>query len=92
MEILSTMQRTPRQYKKKAADYWLSGILESRAKRPRFRQQEPSPDHTLQNIADLIPAMIRSKLRELGVNTRVRNVKKLQEMYTTALQSATQPS
>ena len=36
---------------------------------------------------NMTPEMIKSKLKELGINTRERNLKRLQEIYQVALQN-----
>lgn len=90
LECLGELERTPRQYKKKSDDYWLSGIKESRTKRPRLiNQPMANQEAHLDNIADLTPEMIKARLKEMGITTRVRNLKRLQEMYRSASQSAT---
>ncbi len=42
---LSDLQQTPRQYKKKSAEYWESGIGESRSKCPRLANQEQTNEN-----------------------------------------------
>ena len=42
------------------------------------------------DVANMTPENIKAKLTEMGIRTRLRNVKKLQELLENALQSASQ--
>ncbi len=86
LRLLSQLERTPRPYNKRANDYWSNGIKESRSKRPRLCNEEELPDDT-EDISTLTPEILRSRLRELGVTTRVRKLDRLLDMYNIALQS-----
>lgn len=77
------MQRVPRQYKKKADDYRSEGIRESRSKRPRLCNQEEADE----DLSTLSADELRSRLKDLGIKTRVRNVTRLIDMYRIGLQS-----
>ena len=82
MEMLSSFERTPRQYNKSANGYWSTEIKEARAKRPRLCSKALVDDETnIIDCSEMTPEMIRARLKELGIITRVRNVKRLQEMY-----------
>lgn len=83
---LSDLQRTPRQYSKKAGEYWSAGICESRSKRPRLCNQEPTDDNE-EDLSTLTPKELRARLKDLGVKTRVQNTTRLVDMYRVALQS-----
>lgn len=93
-ERLNSFERTPRQYTKKKADYWENEIREKRRKQLSIVQAEKSASlteaHEKQiDIENMSPVDIRNKLKEMGIMTRLRNVKKLQKMYTDALLAAT---
>ncbi|CAB4025473.1 Hypothetical predicted protein [Paramuricea clavata] len=45
LRYLSDLQRTPRQYNKKADEYWSAGICESRSKRPQLSNQEQADEN-----------------------------------------------
>lgn len=85
LQHLRDLQRTPRPYNK-VSDYWKSEIHEDRRKRPRFCNQE-RPEDNMEDISLLTPEVLRLRLKELGIKTRVRNVTRLQDMYRIALQS-----
>ena len=86
LRYLSDLQRTPRQYKKKADEYWSAGICESRSKRPRLSHEEQPYEHD-EGLSTLTPEELRARLKDLGIKTRVRNVTRLVDMYRVALQS-----
>lgn len=88
LEMLRDFKRSPRLYKKAAKDYWSGGITENRAKRPRLSHDEKSQQNSVEEIDSLSPEMIKSKLKDLGITTRARNIKRLQGIYRAALQSA----
>lgn len=82
MEMLCCFERAPRQYNKSANDYWSTEIKETRAKRPRLCSKALVDDETnIRDCSRITPEMIKARLKELGIITRVRNVKRLQEMY-----------
>ena len=88
LEILGSLQRTPRQYQKRANSYWSNGINESRAKRLRLCHQEPTlPDYE-RIMLHMTAYEIKTKLKEMGITTRVRRLKTLQEKYRASLQTA----
>ena len=83
---LGDLQRTPRQYKKKADEYWSTGICESCSKRPHL-SHEGQPYENEEDLSTLTPEELRARLKVLDIKTRVRNVPKLVDMYCVALQS-----
>lgn len=85
--VLSELQRTARPYKKKADEYWSNGIKESRRKRYRLCNQEEVSLGT-EDVSLLTPEILRSRLKDLGVTTRVRKHSRLLDMYNIALQSS----
>ena len=80
---LSDVRRTPRRYEKKSDDYWSKGIRESRSKRPRLSNETSENEDTL---LTLTPDELRSRLKDLGIKTKVKNVTRLLDMYRIALQ------
>lgn len=90
LELLSECDRTPRVYKKRNAEYWETGIKEKRAcQRAAIKNSTSPADHDSTNdVANMTPENIKAKLAELGIRTRVRNVKRLQELLENALKSA----
>lgn len=86
LRVLSELERTPRSYKKRANDYWSNGIKESRRKRLRLCDGEEVSDDS-EDISTLTPEILRSRLKDLGVTTRVRKLDRLLDMYNIALQS-----
>lgn len=90
MEFLSDQERTPRQYNKRNGNYWGTGIKEIRAKRHRLCN-ERAPAATDDNTGcdtELTPEIIKDRLKNMGIKTRARCMKRLQEIYEMALQSA----
>jgi hypothetical protein len=89
IDFLSEVERTPRKYIKKAESYWIDGIIENRAKRPRLCHGSSSEENStsVDETENMTPEMIKSKLKELGINNRERNLKRLQEIYQVALQN-----
>ena len=94
LELLSDCERTPRAYKKRNADYWESEIKEKRACRRAAMKNSSNPadpnNSNEYDVANMTPENIKAKLTEMGIRTRLRNVKKLQELLENALQSASQ--
>jgi hypothetical protein len=85
LQHLSDFQRTPRPYNK-VAEYWESEIRKDRRKRPRLCNQL-QPHDNMEDISLITPEVLRLRLKDLGIKTRVRNVTRLQDMYRIALQS-----
>jgi hypothetical protein len=91
---LEEFRRTSRPYTKINAEYWSTTIKESRAARLKNLKTPENNGHTQDNELDAVhtmsPLEIRVKLREMGFPTRARNVKRLQELYQMAIQSASE--
>lgn len=90
VEKLSRLQRTPRSYNKRNAQYWDHQLKEKRAKHKNKmdenRQEGQNKVSSSQpNVTNMSPAELREGLKVYGVKTRVRNVKRLQEMYLDAI-------
>lgn len=94
VEATSEHQRTPRQYTTRSIQYWENDLLEKRAKHKRQRTTVDSTGRDAHNMSNEInlhqmsPADLRKELKILGFSTRVRNLKRLQEMYQDALNQA----
>jgi hypothetical protein len=92
VEWLSQLQRTPRTYQKRSAQYWEHDLMEKRTKQKRRMDDERQVntnvnDSNVPNAENMSPTELREGLRGLGVKTRVQNVKRLQEMFNIALKN-----
>ena len=87
MEHLSEYERASREYKKQEAEYWNTKINESRAKRPKICTEQPDGDAISGDlmIHDMTAEEIKSKLKEKGITTRLRSLKRLQELLINTL-------
>lgn len=85
LELLSECERTPRNYKKRNAEYWETTIKEKRACRSAAMK-----DNSTNDVANMATENIKAKLVEMGIRTRLRNVKRLQELLENALELASQ--
>lgn len=88
-QTLLAHERTPRSYIKRTNNYWDSEIKETRKKRKRLSLQPPVVEecngdndiHSVNgDVHSLSAAEIRAKLREKGIRTRVKCIKKLEQM------------
>ena len=88
---LSTLERTPRNYKKKLEEYWTGGINASRSKRPRLCNTEAVADGTeeSEDTSSLTSEIIKSRLKDMGIKTRVRKLSRLLDIYNIAKQTLT---
>lgn len=86
LQHLSDLQRKPIQYKKKSHEYWSTGIGESRRKRPRLANQEQIVESE-EDLLTLTPEVLRARLKDLGIKTRVQNATRPLDMYRVAFQS-----
>lgn len=84
--VLSDLERTPRTYKKKLEEYWSEGIKTSRSKRPRLSNTEEVSDGT-EDTSSPTPEIILSRLKDMGIKTRVRKLSRLLDIYNIALQT-----
>ena len=86
-EHLSNFERTPRQYHKRKAAYWETDINEKRAKQLSHIQAEKTSNlhETQVDVENMTPTDIKEKLKEMGITTRARNIKKLQQMFRDAM-------
>lgn len=94
LELLSDCEQTPRAYKKRNGDYWETEIKEKCARRRAVMKNSSSPadpnSRDEYDVANMTPENIKAKLTEMGIRTRLRNVKRLQELLENALQLASQ--
>ncbi len=90
VEATSEHHRTPREYQKRSMQYWENDLLEKRAKQKRQNLTEADTNTSQINLQQMSPADLRKELKNFGVSTRVRNLKRLQEMYQDALNQAGQ--
>lgn len=92
IEHLAECERTPRQYVKQNAEYWGNEIRVQRAKRKRI-SCELLPEDNLQNasvvdIESLSIVEVKSKLKEMGIVTRLRSEKKIKELLRKTINDA----
>ena len=89
--MLSGLQRTPREYKKRKAEYWNCELNQKRAKQKLRMQQSSVEDASSNQVDDNVDKMSAAELREglkrLGIQTRTRKLTRLQEMYRDALKN-----
>ena len=79
VEYLSHCERPTRPYQKRNSDYWETMIKESRSK--RLRVSGPIEEQVEANDLELLTAAdIRQKLKDLGIITKLRNLKKLRKL------------
>ena len=82
LEHLAEYERIPRKYNKRNEAYWNENIRSSRAKRIRICTECPEEilqlgENTVENMtAEEIKVMLKGK----GISTRLRSLKKLQEL------------
>ena len=95
VEALSQLERTPRTYKKRKVQYWECELKEKRAKLKHKMRNDTTTQigenrdaNRVLNINNMSPNDLREALRKHGIKTRVRNVKRLQEMYEDAMKNA----
>lgn len=85
VEHLSTCERVPRNYKKQTSCYWEGGIKESRSKRHRLSAEVLEVEPEIAEIDSLTAGEIKEKLKDLGVKTRYRCLKKLKALLLDTL-------
>ena len=92
LQITGQHERVRRGYNKSNTEYWSNEIKEARSKRRKLSAAsaveltESNSDSVL-TIENLSAFEIKEKLKELGVQTRVRKLEKLQDIYLLTLQS-----
>ena len=92
MEHLAAYERTPRQYNKKAKDYWEGTIRDVRAKRRRLCLEVLEAEKNVEagglDIENMSAEDLKSELNKRGITTRVRNLIKLQQLLRNDLMQA----
>lgn len=78
LDELQEFDRKPRNYRQLDTSYWNEGIMQERQKRPRL-SVTPREDDEL-NIDGMNETNLKTKLKEMNVKTRVRNVDKLRQL------------
>lgn len=86
IENLGDYERAPRKYRKQDANYWEKDIKESRSKRPRVCTKLPVPQESIA-IEVMSVEEIKAKLNAKGIKTRLRSLKKLQNLLKNTLQN-----
>ena len=86
LDELQAFERKPRSYTKHNIAYWDDGILEERRKRPRL-SVAPRIDDDM-NVDELGEKELKAKLKEMNVNTRIRNVDKLRQLLKDVIYAA----
>ena len=87
-QLTGEQARTTRTYRKRNDDYWSSEIIEARSKRRQVLLSSCT-EYNSSNILDvqsLLILEIKEKLKELGVQTRVRKLDKLRDILQKALE------
>ncbi|XP_028516288.1 uncharacterized protein LOC114575505 [Exaiptasia diaphana] len=85
LEALASYERTPRSYLKRNAEYWGKEIKEKRAKQKLSTKTTRMCEEEEPNTENMSPKQLKDALKQMGVITRVRNVKRLQELYVDAM-------
>ncbi len=91
LQITGQHERVRRGYNKSNTEYWSTEIKEARSKRRKLSAAsavelpESNSDSVL-TIENLSAFEIKEKLKELGVQTQVRKLEKLQDILKEALQ------
>ena len=87
VEDLYEYERASRKYRKQEPEYWNMEIHESRAKRPKIFTELPDDDVVSGDIMiyEMTAEEIKDKLKERGFTTRLRSIKKLQELFLNTL-------
>jgi hypothetical protein len=89
IEHLAECKRTPRSYKKRNSSYWETGIKDTRSKRVRISCEEvdDSQEPLDIDVDTLSVQQIKELLKERGVKTRFRCLKKLKKQLIESLQN-----
>ena len=90
-QITGQHERMHRQYSKSNTEYWSSEIKEARNKRRKLLDSSNDAEEIITgssselDIQNLSAIEIKEKLNELGVQTRVRKLEKLQDILKEVL-------
>lgn len=95
VESLAHLHRTPRTYEKRSDPYWKCDLKEKRAKlkhkiddEKQAQVNENNNSNDEPDYMNMSPTELRDGLKTFGIKTRVRNAKRLQEMFRAALENA----
>ena len=86
-EHLADYKREPRSYNKRGTDYWNAYMHRSRAKQAKVCIEVPDDDSVSGDIriSDMTADEIKVHLKDTGVTTRLRSLKKLKELLLNTL-------
>ncbi|KAK2550530.1 hypothetical protein P5673_028729 [Acropora cervicornis] len=87
MEHLSEYERASRKYRKQEPEYWNMKIHESRAKRPKICTEPPDDDVISGDLVidEMTAEDVKARLKNKGITTRLRSLKKLKELLLNTL-------
>ena len=87
MEHLSEYERASRKYRKQEPEYWNMKIHESRAKRPKICTEPPDDDVISGDLVidEMTAEDVKAHLKNKGITTRLRSLKKLKELLLNTL-------
>ena len=87
MEPLSEYEGASRKYRKQEPEYWNMKTHESRAKRPKICTEPPDDDVMSGDLViyEMTAEEIKDKLKERGLTTPLRSIKKLLELFLNTL-------
>ena len=87
LEHLAEYEGEPRPYNKQETDHWNVQIYESRAKRSKICTELPDDDQVAWEIRidNMTSEEIKVRLKDRGITTRLRSLKKLQELFLNTL-------
>ena len=88
VEHLTECRRTPRHYRKHNSNYWETGIKDTRSKRVRISCEGVDNQEPLDFDVDTLSVQeIKEMLKERGVKTRFRCLKKLKKQLIESFQN-----
>ena len=87
LEQLADYKREPRSYNKRGTDYWNVYIHRSRAKQAKVCIEVPDDDSVSGDIriSDMTADEIKVHLKDRGVKTHLRSLKKIKELLLNTL-------
>jgi len=85
IDRLQSFEREPNKYEKKNNDYWTKDIFEQRRKRLRLGVVPREDSAEIISVDSLSITEVKTKLRVLGVKTKIRRLEKLRELLCSEL-------
>lgn len=82
LDDLQGFECKPRNYSQHDAQYMTTAILEERRKRPRLSVVPREDEMTIEEMSF---AAIKTKLKEMNIKTRIRNLDKLRQLLRDAI-------